>query len=240
MSFAHKVVLITGGGAGIGAATALAFAKEGAKVVIVDRNKSKVDHNGNVLELRNDISHENQAVTVMQRTLEKFGKLDILVNNAAVLNQARLLQDNFLQAYDEVMATNLRAAVHLTRLAAPHLIKTKGNIINISSIGGIMIPSEPAFIPYYISKAGLNHFTKAAALELAPYGVRVNAISPGIVNTHMLDIGGYSKPKLEAMTALKRIVEPEEIADLIMFVASDKAKSVTGSNYVTDNGMSFK
>ncbi|KAG6448420.1 hypothetical protein O3G_MSEX005493 [Manduca sexta] len=247
MSFSDKVVLVTGGSSGIGAATAIAFAKEGAKVAIVGRNEEKLAATAaacgdNALVLRADISDEKQAVDLVKRTIDTFGKLDILVNNAGISRQASLLQGNILQVYDEVMNTNLRAVFHLTSLAAPHLIKTKGSVVNISSVGGTAAPTVPMFMTYSVSKAGLNHFTKAAAAELAPHGVRVNAISPGPVKTDIIENSGFpvTWDRFREMTALNRVAEPEEIADLVMFLASDKARSITGSNYFSDNGILIK
>ncbi|XP_030023289.2 3-oxoacyl-[acyl-carrier-protein] reductase FabG-like [Manduca sexta] len=249
MSFSDKVVLVTGSSSGIGAATALAFAREGAKVVIVGRSHEKVEKVAakfaglhTPLTISADVSDDHQAASLIQKTIDHFGKLDVLVNNAGISRPATVLQGNLLAAYDEVLATNLRAAIHLTTLATPHLIKTKGNIINMASVVGVIPPSDLSFLASSVSKAGLIHFTKGAALELAPHGVRVNVISPGPVRTDILDSIGTSATweDFQKLTALNRVSEPDELADLILFLASDKAKSITGCNYVIDNGMLLK
>ncbi|CAH2094131.1 unnamed protein product [Euphydryas editha] len=253
MSFSNKVVIITGAGSGIGAATAISFAKEGANVVIVGRNEQKLEKvkekcakSGNgLLVVRADISNEQDAKKIINETIDKFNKLDVLVNNAGIVGQSSILSDNVLSSYDTIMNTNLRAVVHITNLAAPHLIKTKGNIINISSVAGKMtaIAGDVA-LTYAVSKAALDHFTRFVAAELASHGVRVNSISPGPVSTGLLDNAvaslSMSLEDMERAVPLGRVSEPEEIADLILFLASDKAKAITGSDYVSDNGLLLK
>ncbi|XP_063540952.1 A-factor type gamma-butyrolactone 1'-reductase (1S-forming)-like [Cydia strobilella] len=253
MSFTGKVVLVTGASSGIGAAAAILFTKEGARVAIVGRNETKL---GNVakqcaekgetpLVIKANVSNEEEASTIVQQTVDKFGKLDVLINNAGFSKQGTLLDGKILEAYDDVMKTNVRAAIHLTTLATPHLIKTKGNIINTSSIGSLRVPQVTTHVTYSVSKAALDHFTRCAALELAPSGVRVNSVNPGPVRTDILQNSGIQNPddvweKLKSGTALNRIGEPEEIAELMLFLASEKARSITGSIYVSDNGFLLK
>ncbi|XP_047032801.1 3-oxoacyl-[acyl-carrier-protein] reductase FabG-like [Helicoverpa zea] len=250
MSFKNKVVLITGGSAGIGAATAIQFAKDGANIAIVGRNEANLKKvaqrceqlGAPTLIIKADVANDAEANTIVKKTVEKFGKLDVLVNNAAILKNTTLASPDVMKIYDEVTGINLRAIIHLTSLAAPHLAKTKGNIINISSILATTYVQASQLMMYCISKAALNHFTIGAALELSAYGVRVNIVSPGPVRTDMLM--GLETDKVWEnnvnATALHRISEPEEVADVIMFLASDKAKGVTGSNYGVDNGVLLK
>lgn len=250
MSFKNKVVLVTGGSAGIGAATAEQFAKEGASVAIVGRNEAGLKavaqrcekHGAPNLIIKADVSKDAEAKTIITKTVEKFGKLDVLVNNAGILKNASLASPDVMQTYDDVLRINLRAVVHLTSLAAPYLAKTKGNIINISSILAETYVQIPHLMMYCTSKAALNHFTHGAALELAASGVRVNIVSPGPVRTNMLQglVNDKDWDDNASATALQRVSEPEEVADVIMFLASDKAKGVTGSNYVVDNGVLLK
>ncbi|XP_026488937.1 3-oxoacyl-[acyl-carrier-protein] reductase FabG-like [Vanessa tameamea] len=245
MSFANKVVLITGASSGIGATTAISFAKEGANVVIVGRNEVKLQQVADecaatgkeYLSIKADITKDEDAKKVINDTVEKFGQIDVVINNAGMIGFANILSDNVLSVYDTVMNLNVRAQVHMTHLAAPHLIKTKGNIINISSIAGKVTFKEP-MICYAISKAAVDHFTRNVARELAPHGVRVNSISPGPVRTDILSNAGVPKTmdEINYEIPLGRISDPNEIADLILFLASDKAKAITGSDYVTDNG----
>ncbi|XP_059046914.1 uncharacterized oxidoreductase SSP0419-like [Achroia grisella] len=245
MSFASKVVIVTGASSGIGAAAAVLFTKKSANVVLVGRNESKLKNVsercvGNTpLVIKADVSNDDDAKKIINETINKFGKIDVLVNNAGVSDSGTILDGGILKAYDSIMAVNLRAAVHLTALSAPHLIKTKGNIVNISSIGGKTVAMSRS-IPYNISKAALDHFTRGAALELASKGVRVNTVSPGPVKTDIIENAGLSDivswDVMAAAVPQKRCSEPEEIAEIILFLASEKAKGITGSDFVTDNG----
>ncbi|CAG9791690.1 unnamed protein product [Diatraea saccharalis] len=249
MSFADKVVIVTGSSAGIGAAAAVAFCSAGARVALVGRNQSNLaavaarcaPHPHRPLVLDADVSDDDDAERIVQTTIQHFGKIDVSVNNAGIAKFGSISDGTIMDTYDEVMNTNLRAAVHLTALAAPHLIATKGNVVNVSAIGGTSAP-KPPFHAYCVSKAALNRFTRGAAAELAPFGVRVNAISPGPVRTDIIKNAGFpaSWDAFAARTALERVSEPEEVADLVLFLASEKAKGITGSNYVTDNGMLLK
>uniref|UniRef100_A0A2A4JIX4 Ketoreductase domain-containing protein n=1 Tax=Heliothis virescens TaxID=7102 RepID=A0A2A4JIX4_HELVI len=247
MSFQNKVVLVTGSSSGIGAAIAIKFAEEGAKVAIVGRNQEKLNNVakkcGKPLVLVADVTKEEDAKRIVDETVKVFGKLDVLVNNAGIGGSSSIKADNAIETFDKVMNTNLRAPVYLTHLAVPHLVKTKGNIINISSVAAMKILSADLFA-YSTSKAALDHFSRAVALELAPSGVRVNTVNPGPVKTDIIENMGASEKAQEAaykhmedMTALKRVSDPEEIGDLVLFLASDKAKAITGSSYVSDNGM---
>ncbi|XP_026740265.1 uncharacterized protein LOC113502778 [Trichoplusia ni] len=246
MSFKNKVVLITGASAGIGAVTAVEFAKEGANVAIVGRNEAKLKEVAQqceklgvkVLPIKADVSKENEAGTIVKKTVDKFGKLDVLVNNAGILKTVPISAPEVLSTYDEIMNTNLRAVIQLTNLAAPYLEKTKGNIINISSGASKTFIQNSAITIYGLSKAALDHFSKGSALELGPKGVRVNIVSPGPVRTDMMDANGGEENK--SITVLDRVSEPEEVADVIMFLASDKAKGVTGAYYSVDNGVTIK
>ncbi|XP_049871925.1 glucose 1-dehydrogenase 2-like [Pectinophora gossypiella] len=250
MSLKNKVAIVTGGSSGIGAAIAVAFTAEGAKVAIVARNETKLaevakecEKNGaEPLVIVADVSKEDDAQKIIETTLKKFGKLDILVNNAGIARSGSILDKDSLAKFDQVLATNLRSVVYLTHLAAPHIIETKGNIINMSSVAAIGVFAPNTFI-YNTSKAALDHFTRCIALELAPKGVRVNNINPGPVKSDIVANTG-ADPAMQAMswemmkgkTALKRIGDPEEIADLAVFIASDKGRSITGSSIVSDNG----
>ncbi|XP_063891970.1 uncharacterized oxidoreductase TM_0325-like [Helicoverpa armigera] len=247
MSFLNKVVIVTGSSSGIGAAIAIKFAEEGAKVAIVGRNQEKLNNVakkcGKPLVLVADVTKEEDAKRIVDETVKVFGKLDVLVNNAGIGGGSSITADNAIEIFDKIMSTNLRAPVYLTHLAAPHLIKTKGNIVNISSVAALKI-LMPEVFAYSASKAALDHFSRAVALELASSGVRVNTVNPGPVKTDIIENMGLSEAaidvtfkQMEDMTQLKRISDSEEIADLVLFLASDKAKAITGSSYVSDNGM---
>ncbi|XP_013167915.1 PREDICTED: 17-beta-hydroxysteroid dehydrogenase 14-like [Papilio xuthus] len=251
MSFNNKVVIVTGSSSGIGAAAAIAFAKEGANVVIVGRNEEKMKNVSKKCEsfgkkplvIKADVSNDVDAKRMIDETINKFAKLDILINNAGIAEQDEITSDSFMISFDRVMNINLRAAVYITHLAAPHLIKTKGNIINISSIAGSTNAGSTALTAYCTSKAALNHFSRGVALKLSGHGVRVNIISPGPVRTDILDnlsIPNFNWDTFKETTPLKRYSEPEEIADLILFLASDRARGITGSEFVSDNGILVK
>ncbi|XP_073949552.1 3-oxoacyl-[acyl-carrier-protein] reductase FabG-like [Choristoneura fumiferana] len=255
MSFLGKVVIVTGGSSGIGAATAILFAKEGARVAIVGRNDVKLNnvaqqcaaHGAAPLVIRADVANEKEVKTIVKKTVDQFGRLDVLVNNAGIVKYAPITDPNILQTFDVVINTNLRSVVQLTSLAAPHLVETKGNIVNVSSIAAHRVLGDK-FMSYCVSKIGLDHYTRCAALELAASGVRVNSVNPGPVRTDIAENSGMVPPgqgdlmwdQAKEMTTLGRVGESVEIADLIVFLASDKAKSITGSIFVSDNGALLK
>ncbi|CAG9564417.1 unnamed protein product [Danaus chrysippus] len=247
MSFKDKVVIVTGASSGIGAAIAVGFSSKGARVVMVGRNESKLAsvaaRCNKPLVVRADVGNDEDAQRIIDQTIEHFGQIDILVNNAGIGTRGTLVLGNLVESYDTVMRVNLRAVVNLTSLASPHLIKTKGKVINISSVGSLLPASGKSGLSMYaVSKAATNHFSACAAAELAEYGVRVNTVSPGPVVTDILENSKspISWDDFKKFTALDRVSQPEEIADLVMFLASDKAKAITGSNYVSDNGLFVK
>ncbi|XP_026314606.1 uncharacterized protein LOC113226258 [Hyposmocoma kahamanoa] len=245
MSFTGKSVIVTGASSGIGAATAILFAEQGASVVIIGRNETKLNavagklpKNAKSLILKADVTTD--AKKIIDETVNTFGKIDVLVNNAGFGKLGSLTDGKFLEAYDAVMKTNMRAVAELTMLALPHLMKTKGNIINISSVASMRtsVTRNGSSLSYNVSKAALDHFTRGAALEFAPKGIRVNSVNPGPVATDILENMGIdmSFDDFKTMTPLKRVSAPEEIGELIMYLASDKARGITGSIIVTDNG----
>lgn len=253
MSLQNKVAIVTGASAGIGAAIALKLTEEGARVAIVGRNVAKLKNTSDTCEARGakpltivaDVSKDEDAKKIITETLNAFGKVDILVNNAGIILPARIVDDNALEVFHKTMATNLRAVVLLTHLASKHIVKSKGNIINISSSAG-----QTTFTQYYgaycTSKAGLDHFGRCVAIELAPHGVRVNTISPGPVKTEIFETAGIQNAgsdefwnRFSKATALNKVSESAEIADIVAFVASDKAKSITAETILVDNGATW-
>lgn len=245
MSFADKVVLITGASSGIGAATAILFSQEGANVVLVGRNEIKLAEVAKQCEdpmtIKADITEEDDAKRIIEETIEHHGKIDVLVNNAGIVRYESILDENVLETFDALINTNLRSLFNVTRLAVPHLIESKGNIINISSIAGKIIP-DLRLVAYGISKAGVDNFTKGLALELSKYGVRVNAVSPGPVKTDILQNAGDETPWecFSPSMPLGKVCEPEDIGNLVLFLAGDKASSITGVDYICDNGVMLK
>lgn len=168
MAFAGKVVIVTGASSGIGAGAAVHFSKLGAKIVITGRNEENLKKtasscDGEVLSIVADLNIEEDRARIINETIAKFGKLDVLVNNAGLGENGDILTTT-LDQYDKVMNTNVRSVFHLTQLATPHLIETKGNIVNVSSVAG---PRQfPNLLAYCMSKAAIDQFTKCVALEL--------------------------------------------------------------------------
>jgi len=246
-----KVALITGASSGIGAATAILFTKLGANVSITGRNVENLQktadscqqvENGQKkpLLIQADLQSESDTSTLVSKTVAEFGKLDILVNNAGVLEMGTV-ENTSLEQYDRVMNVNVRAIYHLTMLATPELIKTEGNIVNISSVNGIR--SFPGVLAYNISKAAVDQLTRCVALELAPKKVRVNSVNPGVVITDLQKRGGLSDEayanfleRSKQTHALGRPGEPEEVAKAIAFLASDDASFSTGVSLPVDGG----
>lgn len=182
MNFAGKVVLLTGGSSGIGKRTAEKFAQLGASVSLNGRNKENLQKVANGCEgqkpfiVVGDITNPEDTKRILKETIQKFGKLDVLVNNAGII-ETGTIENTSLEQYDRVMNTNIKSIYHLTMLSVPHLIKTEGNIVNISSVNGIR--SFPGVLAYNLSKAAVDQFTRCVALELAVKKVRVNSVNPG-------------------------------------------------------------
>lgn len=249
MEFNDRVVLVTGASSGIGAATAIYLSKLSAKLVLVGRNEKNLKRIALYCEkgkgikphpITADVTEESDAVRIINETIEHFGRLDVLINNAGVIGMGGI-KNSSMEIYDKVMSTNMRSVYHLTMLAVPHLTESKGCIVNVSCISSTK-PSTMA-LAYNISKAALDHFTKCVALELATDGIRVNSVNPGFVKTNLLKEIGLSEDQLELFVKnvvgnmpLKKPVEGDEVAALIAYLACDKAKSITGSNFVIDGG----
>ncbi|GAB0091962.1 hypothetical protein DMENIID0001_068850 [Sergentomyia squamirostris] len=244
MTFEGKVVLITGASSGIGEDSAQHFAQKGAKVAVTGRNearlretlkKCKAPESGRShLVIVADVTNEDDVKKIINETIAHFGQLDVLVNNAGIFEWGSL-EETSLEQYDKIMKTNVRSVYHLTMLAVPHLIKTKGNIVNISSISGTRASSN--CLAYSMSKSALDQFTKCTALELAPKQVRVNAVNPGVIITEIHKRGGMDDTAYEAFLeneknthALGRVGTVDEVSKGILFLASEEASFITGAN----------
>ncbi|OTF76125.1 dehydrogenase/reductase SDR family member 2-like protein [Euroglyphus maynei] len=246
--FNGKVALITGSSSGIGAAIALQLAEYGARVTITGRDvetlrmvgKEIEEKSGNrPLQIIGDLIDPTLPVKLIEETVKEFGRLDFLVNNAGIATAAQSISsENFMDEFDKVFAINVRAAVQLIRLSVPYLEKTKGNIVNISSIASLSTYS----LIYGSSKAALDMVTKTAAKELGPKGIRVNSINPGPVITAIYrSVGITEKPtaleeNMKKRTLLDMAPEPIEIANLASFLVSNDARNMTGSIVVSDTG----
>lgn len=242
------MVLITGASSGIGRATAALFCERGSKVVAVGRNKKELTllqekvlgTKGKLKPHPADIFETTQVERLISETVESFGQIDVLVNSAGIISNGSI-ETTTLEEWDKVMNINLRAVFFLMQKCIPHLEKTKGNIVNVSSVAGTR--AFPNILAYCVSKAGLDQLTRCAALELAPKGIRVNAVNPGVVVTNLHRRGGmdeeeYQKflKRSETTHPLGRVGNPEEVAELIYFLASDKASWITGATYEIDGG----
>nr|XP_013109378.1 unnamed protein product [Stomoxys calcitrans] len=250
MDFTDKVIIVTGASSGIGAAAAVNFAELGCvQLTIVGRNVDKLQETANKilavngkapLQLKADMANEEDVKRIVQETLGKFGKINVLVNNAGVL-ETGTIENTSLEQYDRVMNTNIRAVYQLTMIAVPELIKTKGSIVNVSSVNGIR--SFPGVLAYNISKAAVDQFTRCVALELALKGVRCNSVNPGVIITEIHKRGGmdeatYAKflEHSRSTHALGRPGQVEEVTAAIAFLASEKASFITGASLPVDGG----
>lgn len=244
----EKVAIVTGATSGIGRAVALRFAAAGARVVLVGRNRRELnrvageirEQQGEALSIRADVTEDKAARRIVARTLKEFGALDVLVNAAGHLSSGTI-ESTTLAAWDAMMNVNLRAAFNLMQEAVPHLALQRGNIVNVSSVTGLR--SFPGVLAYCVSKAGLDQLTRCAALELAPKGVRVNAVNPGVVVTEIHKRGGMSEEAYAAFLEhskathpIGRVGEASEVAELILYLASERAAWITGATYSIDGG----
>ncbi len=244
----QRVAIVTGGGVGIGRNIALEFAKAGADVVVASRNLAnleKVAEEVRALGRRSlavvtNVCVAEQVRNMAKRTAEEFGRIDILVNNAGIFPSAMIV-DMPEQDWDSVMAINLKGVFLCTQAVAKHMMEQKyGKIINIASIGGLG-PPRMGIAAYCTSKAGVIALTKSAALELAPYGISVNCIAPGSIETALYRRGKTPKQIEEwqesARTApIGRIGSTQDIANLALFMASDDSSFMCGETVVMDGG----
>ena len=248
MAFQGKVVLITGASSGIGAETAVHFSKLGAFLALVGRNveklnevvkRSTVDGVKKPLAIVADLTVDTQKI--IDNTIDYFGKLDVLVNNAGK-GLGGSIETTTLVQYSEIMDLNVRSVFSLTQLAIPYLEKTKGNIVNVSSVAGLRSFANATV--YCISKAALDQFTRCVALDLAPKGIRVNSVNPAVIETNFhLNLGMTAEQyqayleSCKATHALGRHGKSEEVAEAIAFLASDKSASfLTGTLLPVDGG----
>ena len=246
--FASKIVLITGATSGIGKATALRFAQDGAHIAAVGRSEAalaelrkQVDGKGaHCLAIQGDLSKDKEAELAVSKTVEHFGGIDVLVNAAGHISSGTV-ETTSLAAWEAMLDINLRAVFILMQKALPTIIQRGGNIVNVSSVTGLR--AFPGVLAYCVSKAGLDQLTRCAALELAARGVRVNAVNPGVVVTEIHKRGGMTAEEYDAFLEhskqthpLGRVGEAREVAELICFLASDRASWITGATYSIDGG----
>ena len=243
-----KVVIVTGASSGIGRATAKLFAKNKAKVVAIGRNEKELgslrdeiqEKNGSVKTVLADLSETSQVDRLVTDTFEHFKRIDVLINAAGIIANGSI-ETTELADWDKMMNINLRSVFYIMHKSVPHLEATKGNIVNVSSVTGPR--AFPNVLAYCVSKAAVDQLTRCSALELAPKGVRVNAVNPGVVVTNLHKRSGMDEEKYEKFLEhsktthpLGRAGKPIEVAELIYFLASDKAEWITGATYEIDGG----
>jgi NAD(P)-dependent dehydrogenase (short-subunit alcohol dehydrogenase family) len=243
-----KVAIVTGATSGIGRATARLFAKNGAKVVAIGRNETDLGHlrdesrddAGEIRPHLADVTEFSQVDRFVSETIDNYGRLDILVNAAGIIKNGNIT-DTTLDEWDKMLNINLRSVFYLMQKCVPYLESSKGNIVNVSSVTGPR--AFPNVLAYCVSKAGIDQLTRCSALELAPKGVRVNAVNPGVVVTNLHKRSGMDDEKYghflehsKTTHPLGRAGDASEVAELIMFLASDKAGWITAATYEIDGG----
>ena len=243
-----KTAIITGASSGIGRATALEFARSGATVVAVGRNEHELsslreesrDLEGTLRTHLADVTEYSQLDRLLSETIQHYDRLDVLVNAAGILKGGNI-ENTTLDDWDKMMNINVRSVFYLMQKCVPYLEKSKGNVVNVSSVTGLR--SFPNVLAYCVSKSAVDQLTRCSALELAPRGIRVNAVNPGVVVTNLHKRGGMNEEDYAKFLAhsqnthpLARPGEPSEVAGLIYFLASDAAAWITGATYSIDGG----
>mgnify|MGYP001773017088 FL=1 len=242
-----RVALVTGAASGIGREIAMTFAREGASIVLFDLSSDVInverelkDLGADALSVIGDAKDRSDVVRAVNEAINKFGKIDILVNNVGIYPVKSFLEMGE-DEWDLVMSTNLKSTFLFTRFVAPYMVKQRyGRIINIASIAGTVVGFANA-VHYSTSKAAILGFTRALALELAPYGITVNAIAPGYVETPgiMKIINKELYERIRRATPIGRWGRPQDVAYLALFLASDEASFITGALIVIDGGFTI-
>lgn len=239
MKFENKVVLITGGASGIGAATAKLFARNGAAVVVADIAPTAetvqfiLDAGGTAMGVEGDVSISSGAQQLVQQTIDRFGRIDVLINNAGIGTPAKT-EDTSEEFWNKCFDVNVKSGFLCTKFALPHLRAGHGVVLFTSSIAGL--EGVTGLMAYCASKAAVINMARSMALEFAPDGVRVNVVCPGATDTPMLRGAAIPLDAFANKLPLKRLVLPEEIAEGFAFLASSAANSITGQVLTIDGG----
>lgn len=248
MSFANKSVIVTGATSGIGRAAAEAFGREGASLTLVGRDEGALAESATAVRLaggrpvicRADVTDADAPDRIVRLALDTFKAIDVLVNAAGVIATGTI-ETTTDEIWDRMMAINVRAPFRLMRAASPHLVARKGAVVNVSSVNGLR--SFPGVLAYCVSKSAVDQLTRCAAIEMAPNGVRVNAVNPGVTVTNLHRRSGMDEAQYAAFLErsktthpLGRAGQPEDIAALIVFLASEDASWMTGETIPIDGG----
>lgn len=244
LDFTGKVVLITGGRSGIGQATAVAFARQGAKVVIAGRSNADEtlarikDAGGEAIFVQGDVSIAADVQRFVNTTVEKYGRLDVAFNNSGLLPVTADLVDQTEEDYDKIMNVDLKGLFLCLKYEITEMLKQgSGAIINCGSVASLI--ADPGMSPYVAAKHGVAGLTKAAGIEYAKKNIRINAIAPGLTGTEMTN-GWLSDPAMcelvKTFNAANRVATPEEMAGVVLFLASPLASFITGAIYPVDAG----
>ncbi|MRN40638.1 MAG: glucose 1-dehydrogenase [Nitrosopumilales archaeon] len=251
MSLKGKVAIVSGAGTGVGKATTKRLFSEGAKVVLIGRDRSRLtkvisDLNGkkNLLAVKADITKEADVINVIEETVSAFDTVDILVNNAGILNDPTPFHKMTDEQWMSLINTNLIGTFRTTKAVLPIMMeKRRGSIVNISSLQGIRSILNVPFSVYGVTKAGVIMFTRTIAVEYGEYGIRCNCVAPSTIRSPMIEPylqDKQAKKTLESSFPLRRIGDPEDISGAVSYLCSDDAKWITGTVLTVDGGMSAK
>ncbi len=244
-----KVAVVTGGNAGIGEAVAKRFAEEGAAVVLTGRRQRELDRvvsvirlgKGKALEVAGSVTDEGHVQDVARKAVDSFGRIDILVNNAGIGDFGKRLHEIDDATWGAVLDINLSGVFRMTRAIVPQMLKQgRGSIVNISSIASLV--GIPGLSAYAASKGGLDALSRALAIDYAKDGIRCNVVNPGLINTPMAASLMANPDMLQtilAQYAIPRAGTPEEVAHMVVYLASDEAGWVTGGTFTIDGGMTI-
>ncbi|CAG9790023.1 unnamed protein product [Diatraea saccharalis] len=252
LDFKDKVVILTGASSGIGAETARILSSYDAKLTIVGRNAERLKKVAQECEEKKgmpplqilvDLTYPGSCETVVHKTVARYGKIDVLINCAGNFSLSSVF-DESINSFDDIMGINLKVPYHLTQLTIPHLVKTKGNIINISF--SMTNKYRPGLLVSNMAKSALERFTIQAAAELATEGVRINTVTPGITRTNILSSLDIDDPTqqyvydwISSILPCGKVLDPKEVALYICVVASDVFKNMTGASLVIDGASSL-
>lgn len=244
-----KVAVVTGGNAGIGEAIAKAFAREGASVVITGRRQGELDRvvndilqaQGKAFAVAGSVTDEHSAQEAVRQTVQQFGELDILVNNAGIGDFGKRLHEINDTTWAQVLDVNLTGVFRMTRAVLPQMLKQgRGAIVNISSVASLV--GLPTLSAYAASKGALDALTRALAVDYAKDGIRCNVVNPGLIDTPMAAPLMGNPEQLNPILShypIRRPGKPEEVASLVLYLASDEAAWVTGGTFPLDGGMTI-